>query len=104
MTAPNPLTTSLEGPAPAMEVAVDMAKRAVWLLPLTVVVGGFWGVNGIASAAYALAIRIYASSFGRQMRAIRDDDLAAESMGVNSLRVRVASFTGTRTRKKRATS
>lgn len=44
-------------------------------------------------AAYALAIRIYASSFGRQMRAIRDDDLAAESMGVNSLRVRVASFT-----------
>ena len=56
MTAPNPLTTSLEGPAPAMEVAVDMAKRAVWLLPLTVVVGGFWGVNGIASAAYALAI------------------------------------------------
>lgn len=56
MTAPNPLTTSLEGPAPAMEVAVDLAKRAVWLLPLTVVVGGFWGVNGIASAAYALAI------------------------------------------------
>lgn len=55
MTAPNPLTTSLEGPAPAMEVAVDMAERAV-CLPLTVVVGGFWGVNGIASVAYALAI------------------------------------------------
>lgn len=57
MTAPaNPLTTPLEGPAPAMEIAVDMAKRAKWLIPLTVVIGGFWGLNGIASSGYALAI------------------------------------------------
>lgn len=56
MTAPNPLTTALEGPAPAMEVALDMAKRAVWLVPVTVVVGGFWGVDGVFSAGYALAI------------------------------------------------
>lgn len=41
---------------------------------------------------YAFAIRVYGTAFGRQMRAIRDDDLAAESMGVNSRRVRVLSF------------
>lgn len=41
---------------------------------------------------YALALRIYRTSFGRQMRSIRDDDLAAESMGVNSRSVRVMSF------------
>jgi len=54
--ASNPLTTSLEGPAPAMQIALDMAKRSLWLLPLAAVVGGFWGVDGMASAAYALAI------------------------------------------------
>lgn len=41
---------------------------------------------------YVLALRIYRTSFGRQMRSIRDDDLAAESMGVNSRSVRVMSF------------
>jgi hypothetical protein len=39
-----------------MQVAVDMAKRAKWLLPLTFVVGGFWGIDGILSAGYALII------------------------------------------------
>lgn len=56
MTETNPLTTSLQGPAPAMEVALDMAKRSPWLIPLTVAVGGFWGVDGIVSAAYGLVI------------------------------------------------
>lgn len=54
--ASNPLLTGVQGPAPALEVAVDMAKRAKWLLPLTVVIGGFWGIHGIASSGYALAI------------------------------------------------
>ncbi|MFN8053082.1 MAG: ATP synthase subunit I [Acidimicrobiales bacterium] len=57
MTAPaNPMLTGIEGPAPAMEVAVDMAKRAKWLVPLAAVIGGFWGVNGVISSGYALAI------------------------------------------------
>lgn len=54
--AANPLTTALEGPAPAMEIAVDMAKRAIWLVPMAVVVGGFWGVHGVMSAGYALVV------------------------------------------------
>ena len=57
MTDPaNPLTLSMQGRAPAMEIAIDMAKRAKWLIPLTVVIGGFWGTGGIASSSYALAI------------------------------------------------
>lgn len=46
----------------------------------------------IAVLIYALAIRMYGTTFGRRMRAIRDDDLAAETMGVNSRRVRVLAF------------
>ncbi len=47
----------------------------------------------LAVLSYAVALRIYRTAFGRQMRSIRDDDLAAESMGVNSRFVRVMSFT-----------
>lgn len=54
--AANPLTTSLQGPAPAMEIAADMAKRAVWLIPVVAVIGGFWGTDGVLSSGYALAI------------------------------------------------
>lgn len=54
--AANPLTTSMQGPAPAMEVAVDMAKRAVWFLPVIAVIGGFWGTDGVLSSGYAVAI------------------------------------------------
>lgn len=46
----------------------------------------------LAMLSYAVALRIYRTAFGRQMRSIRDDDLAAESMGVNSRFVRVMSF------------
>ena len=55
MSTDNALTQRLES-APALEIAVDMAKRAVWLLPVAAVVGGFWGVDGIFSAGYALAV------------------------------------------------
>ena len=52
----NALLEPMSGPAPAMEIALDMAKRAVWLVPATAVIGGFWGINGIVSSGYALAI------------------------------------------------
>jgi len=55
--APNPLMTRMEGPSPAMEVALDIFKRAVWLVPAVLIFGAiFWGANGAASATYALAI------------------------------------------------
>ncbi len=47
----------LEGPSPAMAVAVDLARRSLWLLPIVVVgSAAFWGLDGVASTLYALAI------------------------------------------------
>ena len=46
----------LEGPAPALQIAVDMARRAIWFLPVVVALGAYWGINGVASAAYACAV------------------------------------------------
>jgi branched-chain amino acid transport system permease protein len=49
-------------------------------------------VLAIALLVYALTLRIYKNRLGRDMRAIRDDDLAAESMGVNSQATRTTAF------------
>ncbi|VTU25053.1 Lipopolysaccharide export system ATP-binding protein LptB [Variovorax sp. PBS-H4] len=43
-------------------------------------------------AVYAIALRLYGRRLGRQMRAVRDDELAAESMGVNSRGTKIRSF------------
>lgn len=52
-----PMVVRLEGPSPAMAVAVDLAKRSVWLLPVAVFVSAaFWGIDGVASTLYGLAI------------------------------------------------
>jgi branched-chain amino acid transport system permease protein len=45
-----------------------------------------------AIAVYALTLRVFRTRLGRDMRAIRDDELAAESMGVNSRMTKVVSF------------
>ena len=53
----NVLLTAMEGPAPAMEVARDIAKRAVWLIPAVVIFCGMgWGKDGAISGLYALGI------------------------------------------------
>jgi hypothetical protein len=42
-----------------MAVAVDLAKRAVWVLPVVVMVSAaFWGIDGVWSSLYAIAIVI----------------------------------------------
>lgn len=46
----------------------------------------------VTIAVYAASIRIFRGRWGRDFRAIRDDELAAESMGVNSTRTKVAAF------------
>jgi hypothetical protein len=49
--------TRLDGPAPEVQVARDMVKRAAWIAPvLLVVCGALWGVNGVLSSAYGVAI------------------------------------------------
>ena len=47
----------LEGPSPATEVAFDMAKRSVFLVPIIILVGALvGGTNGVLSVGYAVAI------------------------------------------------
>ncbi|AMJ61532.1 branched-chain amino acid ABC transporter ATP-binding protein/permease [Bosea sp. PAMC 26642] len=46
----------------------------------------------VTLAIYVVTLRLFGTSLGRDMRAIRDDELAAESMGVNSKRTKVAAF------------
>lgn len=45
------------GPAPEPQLALDMAKRAVRLAPIAIVVcGAAWGTHGAISAAYATVV------------------------------------------------
>lgn len=47
----------IDGPAPVMAVARDLARRALWLLPVLVIASAaFWGLDGVVSTLYALAI------------------------------------------------
>ncbi len=53
----DPMHVRIEGPSPAMAVAVDLAKRSVWLVPVVVILSAaFWGLDGVASTMYAVAI------------------------------------------------
>jgi len=49
-----------------------------------------WGAAGLSVAFMGLFTR---SSYGRLLKAVRDDEVAAEAMGVNVFRVKVVSFT-----------
>ncbi len=49
-----------------------------------------WAVAGVAVLFMVLLMR---SSYGRAMKAVRDDELAAEAMGIDVFRVKVTSFT-----------
>lgn len=53
----DPLTSRLEGPAPAGEVAIDMVKRGAAVAPiLLLAAAAIWGTDGFASALYGVAI------------------------------------------------
>ncbi|HBE46153.1 ABC-type transporter, integral membrane subunit [uncultured spirochete] len=49
-----------------------------------------WVAAGLVTLFMVLLMR---SSYGRAMKAVRDDELAAEAMGINVFRVKVTSFT-----------
>jgi branched-chain amino acid transport system permease protein len=52
-----------------------------------------WWVWGCAAAATIFMILLMRSSYGRAIKAVRDDEIAAEAMGVDVFRVKVVSFT-----------
>ncbi len=56
-TTTDPGFARVTGPSPAMSVALDMAKRSLWLLPVAIIVSAAgWGLDGVISTLYALAI------------------------------------------------
>ena len=54
----NALLTRLEGRSPAMDIAADIARRALFVAPVVLGFGAVWGARGVASAGYALAVVI----------------------------------------------
>ncbi|HEX8908262.1 MAG TPA: branched-chain amino acid ABC transporter permease [Anaeromyxobacteraceae bacterium] len=52
-----------------------------------------WVVWGCAALSAAFMVLLVRSSYGRAMKAVRDDEIAAGAMGVDVFRVKVVSFT-----------
>jgi branched-chain amino acid transport system permease protein len=55
------------------------------------VAGPFWTV-GIAALAVFLALRLKRSGFGRALRAVREDEIAAAAVGVDPAKYKVTAF------------
>ena len=50
-------TDRLEGPSPAAEIARDMVKRGLPIIPIGLVIGALWaGTNGALSVGYAMVL------------------------------------------------
>lgn len=55
----NALMTRIDGPSPAVEVAVDLVRRAIIWAPIAVLgSAAFWGTDGAISATLALGLVI----------------------------------------------
>jgi len=65
------MNVRIEGPSPALAVAVDLAKRSLWLIPVVVLVSAaFWGIDGVASTMYAVAIVVANFLFSAYLLAV----------------------------------
>ncbi|MFZ4516878.1 MAG: ATP synthase subunit I [Microthrixaceae bacterium] len=80
-----PLGVRIEGPSPAMAVAFDIARKAVWILPVCLVVAyGFWGMDGVWSTLYGLAIVVVNFLLAGWMLAVTGR-IGAAAMGAAAL-------------------
>ncbi len=53
------MLTGYEGPSPAIEIARDMVKRGLYLVPAAIIIGAIiGGASGVASVLYALALSL----------------------------------------------
>lgn len=67
----DPMNVRIEGPSPALAVAVDLAKRSLWLIPIIAgVSAAFWGIDGVASTMYAVAIVVVNFLFSAYLLAV----------------------------------
>ena len=55
---PSLSTIRVDGPAPEADVAKDLARRAVPLIPVVLLFGLCWGIDGAISAGFGLALVI----------------------------------------------
>ena len=51
-----------------------------------------WWSWGVALLMIVFMVRLVGSSFGRSLKAIREDEVAAEAMGINLYRTKITSF------------
>lgn len=58
----------------------------------TVSFGPMWSIFGVAALSVILIKLLINSSYGRAFKAIREDDIAAEAMGINLFKHKVMSF------------
>lgn len=57
MTDPTMFTTRIEGPAPEVDVSIDMIKRGLLAAPVLIAICGvIWGGDGAWSATYGVGI------------------------------------------------
>lgn len=64
------------------------AKGLAGIAPATTV---FWSVGSVAVTLYLL-LAVLHSTYGRGFRAVRDDEVAAEAMGIHTTRFKVRAF------------
>jgi len=50
------ISIRVDGPAPEADVARDLARRAIPLVPVALVFGLAWGIDGALSAAFGLGL------------------------------------------------
>jgi hypothetical protein len=56
-TPTSPFTTADPGPAPEVDVSLDIVKRGVFVAPVIIAICGvIWGADGAWSSAYAMAL------------------------------------------------
>ncbi|MCB1256611.1 MAG: ATP synthase subunit I [Microthrixaceae bacterium] len=61
----------VEGPSPAMAIAFDLVKRSLWIIPVAVLISAaFWGLEGVASTMYAIAIVVVNFLFSAYLLAV----------------------------------
>ncbi len=58
--SPVSLTTRIEGPAPEVEVSLDMIRRGLYVAPaLVAICGVIWGMAGVSSSTYGIALVLF---------------------------------------------
>jgi len=70
-------------------MGVTRGGRGIPALPFYT---NLWWTSGVALVTIYAAWRIIKSPYGRKMMAVREDDLAAQSIGINVARMRLLAF------------